>query len=232
MKGGRGRIRAWATREAALLRVLGAYMLRLNLRTTSSRHPKVVVLKQIIGLKQAAAGIPVGQAALAGPLEDEDATEDAAPGEELAVMLEIPALDSQQARDDEAMEQEEENEAKQDHGPTTATGSLAEPAIQDQGPTTGSLAEPARQDQGPTTATAGSLAEPASRDQGPTTATGSSTEPAIRDQGPTTATGSSAEPAIQDQGPTAATGSISAASQDQESTQELYYNSMGSGASL
>ena len=206
MKGGRGRIRAWATREAALVRVLGAYMLRLNLRTSASRHPKVVVLKQIIGLKQAVAGVPVEQAALAGPVSAAD--------EDPGLLVEIPPVDSQQARDDEAMEEEEAAAAAatmEEHGcHEVPTGSIStEPANQDHVPTTaGSIgAEPANQDHVPTTA--GSIgAEPENQDQVPTTAGSIPTEPGSQDQVATTTGSIGAESTNQDQVPTT-TGSSS-----------------------
>ena len=221
MKGGRGRIRAWATRESALLRVMGAYMLRLNLRTNAARHPKVVVLKQIISLKQAASGIPVEQAALAEAVEDSN-----------PLMLEFLPEDSQEVREDEALEEEDEWEAREnaaaevptdpaseDLNPTTATGSIP--------PATGSIpTDAACMEQEPSLATASIPMDTARKDQESTTATASlPTHAAREDQETTTATASiPTDAAREDQESTAATGAATAslptdaAREDQEST--------------
>ena len=214
MKGGRGRIRAWATRESALLRVMGAYMLRLNLRTNAARHPKVVVLKQIISLKQAASGIPVEQAALAEAVEDSN-----------PLMLEFLPEDSQEVREDEALEEEDEWEARENAAAEVPT----DPASEDLNPTTATGSIPtdaACMEQEPSLATASIPMDTARKDQESTTATASlPTHAAREDQETTTATASiPTDAAREDRESTAATGAATAslptdaAREDQEST--------------
>ena len=226
IKGGRGRIRAWATRESALLRVIGAYMLRLNLRTAAARHPKVVVLKQIIGLKQAAEGIPVEQAAVAGEVED-------SVPEEAPLMLELLPADSQQAREDEAMEEQDAREAHEaaaskithlelpcedPESTTTAAGIQADPSSEDQQPTaTGMPTNAASKDQ---ESTAGSAASNAASKDEESTTTGSILRIAASKNEESTATGSiPTDAASKDRESTAiASMPTDAAGKDQEAT--------------
>ena len=53
VKGGRGRIRNWAVAQAALLRGMVSYLVRLEGRTEVARHPKIQVLKRILHLQRA-----------------------------------------------------------------------------------------------------------------------------------------------------------------------------------
>ena len=71
MKGGRGKIRDWAVGQAALLRGMASYIVRLEGRTDVARHPKIQVLKRILYLQRAnappALPAPSGIQALPAP---------------------------------------------------------------------------------------------------------------------------------------------------------------------
>ena len=58
LKGGRGKIRAWAVTQAAVLRALGSYVVSLQARTDVAKHPKIQVLKRIVQLQRRTPAAP------------------------------------------------------------------------------------------------------------------------------------------------------------------------------